>query len=246
MQARTFPKTKAVEWDQTGKGTEGTYPQSEFSASETPNEEGYGQAWEPDDCFASHWTDDSWTPDAGWFCAKSKTAWMVATQLNLANHPTHVVLDLDCARVDRTKNGICGIKTELCPCNKCFVFANSETETCKESCIIHFPTLPPCSTKVDVLETSDVPILFSLSQMEKLGTTIELDPEKDKITCPAFGLYSCPAEYSTIGHIVLDITNVACQPTTKSREQPGHPKRHVTFAMSERRPAYPAPALDSA
>ena len=34
----------------------------------------------------------------------------------------------------------------------------------------------------------------------------------------------------------LDLTNVAYQPTTKSREQSGHPKRHVTFAMSERKP----------
>ena len=31
---------------------------------------------------------------------------------------------------------------------------------------------------------------------------------------------------------------------TKSREQSGHPTRHVTFAMSERRPAYPSHAPD--
>ena len=55
--------------------------------------------------------------------------------------------------------------------------ANSETETCLESCIIHFPTTPPCSTEVDVLETGNVPILFSISQMENLGMTIELDPK---------------------------------------------------------------------
>ena len=89
-----------------------------------------------------------------------------------------------------------------------FVFANSETETCKESCIIHFPTIPPCSTKVDVLETGDVPILFSLSQEKNLGTTIELDPKGDKMTCSAFGLYASPAECSAMGHIVLDLTNL--------------------------------------
>ena len=43
-------------------------------------------------------------------------------------------------------------------CNKSFLFANSETETCLESCIIHFPTRQPCSTMVDVLETNDVPL----------------------------------------------------------------------------------------
>ena len=47
-----------------------------------------------------------------------------------------------------------------------------------------------------------------------------------------------------MGHVVLDLTSLAFQPTTKSREQPGYPKRHVTFAMSERRSAYPAHALD--
>ena len=80
--------------------------------------------------------------------------------------------------------------------------------------------------------------------MKNLGTTIELDPKKDNITCPAFGLYSSPAEHSTMGHIVLDLTNLASRPTTKSCEQLGHLKKHVTFAMSERRPAYPAHALD--
>ena len=120
---------------------------------------------------------------------------MAAAPLNLASYPTHVVLDLGCTRSMGSRAAIeifkkhawyyC-ITTEFCRCTKSFVFANSETETCKESCIIHFPTIPPCSTKVDVLETSDVPILVSLSQMKNLGTTIELDPKRDKITSPAF------------------------------------------------------------
>ena len=109
---------------------------------------------------------------------KAHAAWMVATPLNLANHPTHVVLDIGCTRSIGSRTAIerfkkharyYGITTELCRCNKSFVFANSETETCKESCIIHFPTTQPCSTKVDVLETGDVPIfVFPLSD-EKLG-----------------------------------------------------------------------------
>ena len=47
-----------------------------------------------------------------------------------------------------------------------------------------------------------------------------------------------------MGPFVLDLTTLAYQPTTKSREQPGHPQRHVTFAMSERDTAYPAHAPD--
>ena len=251
VQARTFPKRKGRGKDQKGKSKEGTYHQSGFSASEAPNEEGSGQAWESDDWSASHWTDNCWTPDAGWFCTRTFSAWMVGTPLNLANHPT--VLDLGFTRsigsraaMERFKKHAwyCGITTEFCPCNKSFVFANSETETCTENCIIHFPTIPPFSTKVDALETGDVPILFSLSQMNNGCTTIELDPKGDTITRPAFGLYSSPAEHSTRGHIVLALTNLASQPTTKSREQSGHPKRRVTFAMSERGPAYPAHAPD--
>ena len=77
-----------------------------------------------------------------------------------------------------------------------------------------------------------------------VGMTTELDPNGDKITCPAFGLYSSPAEYSTMGRIVLDMTSLAYQPTTMSRERCGHPRRHVNFAMSERKTAYPAHAQD--
>ena len=62
-------------------------------------------------------------------------------------------------------------------------------KTCLESCIIHFQTTPACSTTVDVLETGDVPILFWLPQMRNLGVTIELDPQGDKITCPALACF---------------------------------------------------------
>ena len=95
-----------------------------------------------------------------------------------------------------------GTTTQFCRCNKSCVFANSETETCLKSCIIHFPTTPPCSTMVDVLEPSDVLFLFSLPQMRNMGMLVDLDPQRDKITCPAFGLFSSPAEYSTLGHVV--------------------------------------------
>ena len=43
---------------------------------------------------------------------------------------------------------------------------------------------------------------------------------------------------------MLDLTNLTHQPKTRSRERLGHPERHVTFAMSERKPAYPGHAPD--
>ena len=63
--------------------------------------------------------------------------------------------------------------------------------------------------------------------MKNVGISIELDPKGDNISCPAFGLYSSPAEYSTMGHIVLDLTSLAYQP--KFRERYVRPKKHVTF-----------------
>ena len=124
---KEFAQNKGRGKDQEGKGEEWNFPQSVFSASETPNEEGYGQAWASDDRSASHWTDDSWTPDAGWFCTKAHTAWMVATPMNLANHPTHVVLDLGCTRSIGSRTAIerffqnawyCGTTMEFCLCSK--------------------------------------------------------------------------------------------------------------------------------
>ena len=87
-----------------------------------------------------------------------------------------------------------------------------------------------------MLETGNVPILFSFSQIKNLGTTVELDPRGDKITRPAFGLYSSRAEYSTMGRVVLDFTSLADQP--KLRERSTHWKTHVTFASSDQKTAY--------
>ena len=89
--------------------------------------------------------------DAGWYSARAHTAWMAVPSLNLAYHPTHVVLDLGCTRSIGSRSAIkrfqkhawyYGITTEFCRCNQSFVFANSETVTCKEGCVIHFPTTP--------------------------------------------------------------------------------------------------------
>ena len=53
--SKDFPKNKGRGKDPKGKGKEGSDPRSGFSVSETPNEEGYGQAWESDDWSANGW-----------------------------------------------------------------------------------------------------------------------------------------------------------------------------------------------
>ena len=237
-------RTKAEARTKKGKGKESAYAQPGLSASETNSEEGYGHSWESDDWYSSLTDDSSGSScrdTTAWY-GTGHTAWMASVPLNLAHHPTHAVLDLGCTRSVGSSMAIkrfqkyalhYGIKTEFCPCKISFVSANSETETCRESCIIHFPTAPPRSARVDVLEMGDVPILFSISQMKNLGTTIELDPKGDKLTCPAFGLYSSPVEYSTMAHIVSDLTSLAHRP--KLRERSARPTKHVTFALSEQK-----------
>ena len=146
VQARIIHRIKASERIIKGKGKQGTFPQSVLSASEAPAEERYSHAWESEDWSSSQWTDDSGAPDAGWFCTKAQSC-----------QPSNIRLDRDWQSEDQRSMHS---SMQFCRSNKSFVFANSETGACMESCIIHFsPT--PCSTKVDVLETGDVPFASS-------------------------------------------------------------------------------------
>ena len=167
-----------------------------------------------DDWYSSFTDDSSGSALVGTTsrCGTRHTAWMASVPLKLANHPTHVVLDLGCtlsigsrAAIKRFQERALyyGITTAFCRSSMSFVFANSATETCFESCIIHSPT------RVHVLETGDVPILFSFSQMKNRGATVELDPKGDTLTCPAFGMCLFSADCSTMDHLVLDFTSLA-------------------------------------
>ena len=142
----------------------------------TPLKRVKSHPWESDDWYSS-FTDDSSTSTTA-RCNSRHFAWTSSISLDLAHHPTHVVLDLGCIRSIGSKKSIrrlkkCalyhGIKKEFCPYNKSFVFANSQKETSLESCIINITPTPPCSTIVDVLETGDVPVVFSLPHMKNLG-----------------------------------------------------------------------------
>ena len=62
------------------------------------------------------------------------------------------------------------------------MFANFGKETCMEKFHYSLSNSTTCSTKVDVLETGNVPILFSLPQVRILGMTVELDQKGDNIT----------------------------------------------------------------
>ena len=148
--------------DQQVKGKEGAYPHSGLSASETHSEEGYSHAWESDDRYFSL-TDDSSTSATGGSCSRAYTAWMASAPFEPCQ-PS----DARCSgswlhTVNWIKSGNQKVP-ETCVvlwhddrifavANKSSVFANSETETCWESCIIHFPKTPPCFTRVYVLET---------------------------------------------------------------------------------------------
>ena len=169
----------------------------------------------------------------------------------LANHSTHVVLDLGCTRSTGWRAAIKrfqkrtlyhGVTTEFCPCNTSFVFANSETETCWENCIIHLPTTPPCSTRVGRSWHRWCAYLIFSSSDETFGNYYWIGPKRRQNYMSVFWLILLSSWILYYGHIVLDLTSLAYQP--KSRERSAHLKRHVTFALSEQKSAYPAHARE--
>ena len=87
----------------------------------------------------------------------------------------------------------------------------------------------PASTRPGFRMSCQMAFRIDFPQMKNLATTLELDPKGDKTTCPAFGLYSSPVKYSTMGHIVLGLTSLTYQP--KSRERSARPTKRVTFAL---------------
>ena len=105
-----------------------------------------------------------------------------------------------------------GITTEFCRCNKSLsCLPNLRRRPVGKVVLSIFRQHLCVQPEWTFLRTGDVPVLFSLPEMKNLEMTIELDPKGDKITCPAFGMYSYPDEYSTVGHIVLDLTSLAYQ-----------------------------------
>ena len=137
---------------------------------------------------------------------------------------------LDQERQSKKHAWYCGITTEFCLCNTSFVFANSETEKKKVALFtfqqIHH-VLPSLMCLRQVMCPSCFPSLRWKTWVELLnwiqkGTKLHVQ----LLVCISLQL-STP-QWDT----VLDLTTLTYQPTTKSSEQPGHTKRHVTYAIS--------------
>ena len=133
--------------------------------------------------------------------------------IDMSKHPTHVILDLGCARAMGSRPAIMafvqaatkrGLKCEILPTQGKFNFANSQTTTCTEKMRIWFPTTPPVSTDFDIVEEGNVPLLMSLIQMRNLRFNFELTPESCQLTSPALGA-RFEVEQSTARHLVLDL-----------------------------------------
>ena len=101
---------------------------------------------------------------------------------------------------------------QFVPCSTDFSFANSQRSQCYERLVITFPTDPPCSTEVDILEEGTVPILISLQQMRNLYMEFRHTPTCDYLTCSAFGLKNFPIPVSTSNHLLLDMCNLKRSP----------------------------------
>ena len=121
MQARTFTKTKAERRTKKEKAKKELIPNPDSQPQKQIVKKDVARLGNQTLLVASHWTDLGCTRSIG-----SRAAIEI-----LKKHAWYY-----------------GTTTEFCRCNKSLVFANSETETCMESCSILFPTTPPCSTKV--------------------------------------------------------------------------------------------------
>ena len=86
-------------------------------------------------------------------------------------------------------------------------------------------------------------LVFSFSD-EKLGYDLWTGSKKRQDYVPSFWLVFFSSYDSTVGHIVLDLTSLMYQPTTKPSNRSGYTKKHVIFVMSERKPANPDHAPD--
>ena len=124
------------------------------------------------------------------------------------NRPTHVFLALAAhGRLDHrlqpkdSRSAMYkGMTTEFCHCNESFVFANSELETCMGS-FIHFPTTPPCSTKVDVLETRRDHHVFRSLRCKIWIRPLSWTQKEAKLKIQ-LGLCSFPSEFYNVTYYV--------------------------------------------
>ena len=160
---------------------------------------------------------------------------MASVPLNLAHHPTHVVLDLGCTRSIGSRAAIrrfqkhalhYGMTTEFYSCNSPLCLPTLRQKLVGKVVLFifrhHLHVLPELTCLRRATCQSYSPFL---TKKKSLGMTIQLDPKGDTITCPSFGMDSSPAEYFTMGHIVLDLTSLAYQP--KSRERSALARRNM-------------------
>ena len=86
-------RTKGRGKDQKERVRKVLRPNLEFQPRKIPVKKDMAMPSNPDG-----WLVDCSTSATGWSCTRAHTAWMASVPLNLANHPTHVVVDLGCTR----------------------------------------------------------------------------------------------------------------------------------------------------
>ena len=185
------------------------------------------------------WHDETWWTDDGWssatFFVKSKddedkcSSYLLSwDRLDLRANPTYAVLDIGCTRAMASRFAVnlftkvaknYGITFEYLPSDSHFTFANSATDTVKEKLRVWLPTTPPCSTDFEILESGNVPLLFSLPQMRNLYFTLELTPDTAFLTCEAFGFHREPIKSSTSRHLIVNLADLQHVPRGQHGEK---------------------------
>ena len=87
--------------------------------------------------------------------------------IDLAQHPTYVILDLGCTKSMGSRYADYAIVHS----SSKFSFAKSETTTVHQALKVWFPTQPPMFTLVDIVEQGRIHILFSSTNEEPQDAT---------------------------------------------------------------------------
>ena len=137
--------------------------------------------------------------------------------VDIRRNPLCVILDLGCTRSMGSRPAIdafisagekIGMTFEWQRCWTRMSFANSQTAWLEWCVVVRFPTQPPVCTTIDVHEEGNIPILFSLPQMMKLGLHIKCSPDEVSLTCDTLGFRDVVLPFSTSRHVLLDLSEI--------------------------------------
>ena len=104
----------------------------------------------------------------------------------------------------------CGLWYRLDQTTSQFIFANSESASCKQKIVLCMYDMDYAvqSTEFDIVEQGEVPTLISLSQMRNLRFQFDLHHDKAYLSSPVLGIKNMTLKVARSTHLILDLLDV--------------------------------------